>query len=151
MNARTYVVTALLLLVAACSSSKPIVNVVNEPLGSEQSMAAVHEAIFAAGHAHGWVMKDAGSASIVATLDVRGHHVVVNIDYSTTEFSISYVDSADMDAKNCIPLISFILKMAHPSKTTLPLCWNIEPPGCVFRPRTVPLSVISWSFATFRS
>jgi len=99
MNARIYTVTVLLLLLAACTS-KPLVNVVDEPLGSEQSMAAVHEAIFAAGHAHGWVMKDAGSASIVATLDVRGHHVVVNIDYSTTEFSITYVDSDDMDAKN---------------------------------------------------
>ena len=98
MNARIYTVTALLLLLAACTS-KPLVNVVNEPLASEQSMATVHDAIFAAGHAHGWHMKDAGDTSIVATLNLRTHRAVVDIDYSTTEFSITYVDSDDLNSK----------------------------------------------------
>jgi hypothetical protein len=96
------IITALVatFVFAACTTV-PIMNVDNaavptasgKPLTKEQ----VRSAIIRAGGALGWQMKDEGPDKLVGTLVLRTHTAVVEIPYSTTNYSIKYRSSIDLN------------------------------------------------------
>lgn len=96
------IITALVaaFLFAACTTV-PIMNVDNaavptasgKPLTKEQ----VRSAIIRAGGALGWQMKDEGPDKLVGTLVLRTHTAVVEIPYSSTNYSIKYRSSIDLN------------------------------------------------------
>jgi hypothetical protein len=57
----------------------------------------VKHAILAAGASQGWSMKELYPGAILATLTVRSHLAVVQIDYSSSSFRIRYKDSSNLD------------------------------------------------------
>ncbi len=82
----------------------PIVNHENIAVatssGKTLSAADVKKVILIAGTGRGWVITDAGGGKLKGTLNVRKHTVIVDIDYSATEFSIRYLDSTNMDYRD---------------------------------------------------
>ena len=87
---------------AACSTA-PIKNVsdavVPSAAGQSVNNAQVRAAIVRAGVALGWQMKDEGPNLLVGTLQLRSHTAVVEIPYSTTQYSIKYRSSVGLDEK----------------------------------------------------
>lgn len=87
---------------AACSTA-PIKNVsdgvVPSAAGQSVNNAQVRAAIVRAGVALGWQMKDEGPNLLVGTLQLRTHTAVVEIPYSTTQYSIKYRSSVGLDEK----------------------------------------------------
>jgi hypothetical protein len=79
----------------------PIIDLENVALaagdGRAPSQAQVKQAIQAAAAAKQWELKEAGPASMIATLHVRGKHtVVVDVAYAAGTVSLKYRDSIDM-------------------------------------------------------
>lgn len=83
-----------------CRTS-PLVEVTNESIttgsGKAVALSAVTHDITQAGVGLGWQMKKVKPGYILATLLLRKHMVKVNIHYSTTEYSITYNDSNEMN------------------------------------------------------
>jgi hypothetical protein len=65
--------------------------------GKPATQEQVRNAIVRAGAALGWQMKDEGPNKVVGTLMLRTHTAVVEIPYSTTEYSIRYRSSVNLD------------------------------------------------------
>jgi hypothetical protein len=89
----------LLALLAGCRSDA-VYNVEDAAVVASVanlSSADVKKAILRAGGGLGWVMKDNGDGKIIATLSLRKHLAVVDIDYSTKSYSIRYKDSQELD------------------------------------------------------
>ena len=59
----------------------------------------MREAILKGGGNRGWVMKSEKEGCLTLVLNVRGgkHSVVVDVPYTTEEFSVRYVESVNMD------------------------------------------------------
>lgn len=97
-----FAVLALVFFLAGCAGV-PILNV-NDALttnaaGKAQSKEEVRAAILRAGAALGWQIKDEGPNMLVGTLQLRKHLAVVEIPYSTTNYSIKYRSSLNLDQK----------------------------------------------------
>lgn len=95
------VFAAAIFLVGCGRATVPIVNYNEVPIATispkGMSLNQVKKAIVAAAVAKGWTLDDKGPGKMTATLVVRHKHtVVVLITYTTTTFSINYVDSTDM-------------------------------------------------------
>ena len=87
-------------LLGACATQQPIYSVPEQPISTNIQNASLKDVRLAVsrGAAHlGWVVKDAGPNSILATLDLRTHHAVVQIDYSTKNYSIAYKESNNLN------------------------------------------------------
>jgi hypothetical protein len=86
---------------AACSTMVPIMNVsdavVAAPAGKPLTNEQVRAAIVRAGSGLGWQMSDEGPNKLVGTLVLRTHTAVVEIPYSTTNFSIKYRSSINLN------------------------------------------------------
>ena len=91
---------ALVISLAACGAV-PILNVTDtvttNASGETQSKEEVRAAILRAGAALGWQMKDEGPNMLVGTLELRTHLAVVEIPYSTTNYSIEYRSSLNLN------------------------------------------------------
>lgn len=91
---------AVALVMAACTTV-PIMNVadavVASPTGKSVSSEQVRTAIVRAGVALGWQMKDEGPNLLVGTLQLRSHTAVVEIPYSTSNYSIKYRSSINLE------------------------------------------------------
>jgi hypothetical protein len=84
--------------VASCRTM-PVYNVSAAPVvtkSGQVSAAQVHAAIVEALHDGGWVVKQDDPGKILAEVLVRTHRADVEIDYSPTQYSISYKDSEDL-------------------------------------------------------
>jgi len=94
------VLAAAALLVGCGRATVPVVNyndVAFSTASNKPTLAQVKKAILTATETKGWIVNDKGPGKMDATLTVRGKHtVIVLITYSTTSFSINYVDSTDM-------------------------------------------------------
>jgi hypothetical protein len=91
-------VSALVLLVSACAT-QPVYNVANAPVAASKpnpSLDEVGKAIQRAGVALGWQMKESKPGHMLATLYLRTHVAVVDINYSVKSYSIQYKDSTDL-------------------------------------------------------
>ena len=91
---------AVALVMAGCTTV-PIMNVadavVASPTGKAVSSEQVRAAIVRAGVALGWQMKDEGPNLLVGTLQLRTHTAVVEIPYSTSNYSIKYRSSINLE------------------------------------------------------
>ena len=94
----------LLVLVVVGCVPVPIRNVDNAPVtlatSKQPTLTQVRESIVRAGATLGWEMKDDGSNKMIATLNLRKHVAVVEIQYSETTYSIKYLRSTNLDAKD---------------------------------------------------
>jgi len=88
-----------------CRGSVPVYNVTNTPVAASKpnpSLDEVGKAIQRAGVQLGWQMKEMKPGYIVGTLNIRKHLAVVDVNYSTKSYSITYKDSTELqyDGKN---------------------------------------------------
>ncbi len=91
------------LLIAGCRMSPVLVvedAAINPP--SQATQEDVGRAIVTAGQSLGWQMKEEGPGHILGTLYIRSHVAVVDVFYTTSDFSILYKDSTNLkyDGKN---------------------------------------------------
>lgn len=93
-------IATVVFLVGCGRATVPVVNyndVSFTTTSKKPTLAQVKKAILTATETKGWIVNDKGPGKMDATLTVRGKHtVIVLITYSTTSFSINYVDSTDM-------------------------------------------------------
>jgi hypothetical protein len=98
------VVSLLAALLVAASLSActtvPVMNVNSAPAtnaaGKSLTPEQVRSAIVRAGAALGWQMRDDGPGKLVGTLQLRDHTAVVDIPYSSSNYSINYKSSVNL-------------------------------------------------------
>ena len=93
------VASVFALAIAGCVTA-PVYNVTRAPVTSSKANVTlddVSKAIVRAGTQLGWQMKETKPGHILATLYLRTHVAVVDVNYSTTSYSITYKDSTDLD------------------------------------------------------
>jgi hypothetical protein len=90
-------------VLAACSAA-PIYNVKGSPIttasGKAPTMQQVQSAILQAGTSLGWQMSNDKPGKMTGRLALRTHQAVVDIDYDTKQYNITYRDSVDLNAKD---------------------------------------------------
>ena len=93
-------VAATMLLVGCGRATVPVENyndVGFTTTSKKPTLSQVKKAILTAAETKGWIVNDKGPGKMDATLTVREKHtVIVLISYTTSSFSINYVDSTDM-------------------------------------------------------
>jgi hypothetical protein len=85
-------------LLGACTAQ--IYSVPDQPIavsGKTLSRQDVRMAINNGATHMGWQVKDESPNTILATLDLRTHHAVVEITYTDHNYSIAYKDSANLN------------------------------------------------------
>lgn len=87
-------------MVGGCATVAPIQNVDNatvvSPAGTPLTAEQVRLSIVRAGAALGWAMKDAGPGKLTGVLVLRTHTAEVDIPYSTSNYSITYKSSINL-------------------------------------------------------
>lgn len=102
---KTLSLIVLAIVMTGCSSTKPILNLQNEPV-SEQvpitdvTQIEVQEAILAAGAQLGWTGEVIEPGLIDATLQLKSHEAIVEISYSDKQYSINYKSSKNLKYKD---------------------------------------------------
>lgn len=90
---------AAVFAMAGCSVV-PIMNVKNAPItsasGKPLSNVEVRSAILRAGATLGWQMRDEGPNMLVGTLQLRDHLAVIEIPYSSNDYSLKYRSSNNL-------------------------------------------------------
>ena len=93
------VASVLVMFAVGCRGSVPVYNVTNTPVAASKpnpSLDEVGKAIQRAGVQLGWEMKEMKPGYIVGTLNIRKHLAVVDVNYSTRSYSITYKDSTEL-------------------------------------------------------
>ena len=96
------VVLVSTLALIGCRKRVPIENpTANISVSKSLTQAQVRTAIFAACPMTGWTPRDISSNIVEASLTVRGrHHVVVEIEYSTSMYKINHKSTVNLDEKD---------------------------------------------------
>ena len=99
---RLLALSLLLLGLAACSTSKPVLNPsIGLPPDHEFSQVELQQAIIAALEANKWRVGRIEPTQIRAAISVRQrHHAQIAIDYSPFDLEIRYVGSQGLDYKD---------------------------------------------------
>lgn len=86
-----------LLFLAACRSA-PVHNVESATFGMPDSltMEQAKSAIVRGGASLGWQMREEAPGHLIGTLTIRAHKAVVDINYDSKNFSITYKDSRNL-------------------------------------------------------
>jgi hypothetical protein len=87
------------LALAGCTRTLPIYNVAAAPVvaaAGQPGSAEVRAAIVGALNDKGWIVEQDDPGRILAEINVRSHRADIAIDYSATQYSITYQDSADL-------------------------------------------------------
>lgn len=94
------IVFSVCLMFAAGCRTAPIKNVTNAPVMTAETTAPdlqqVRGAIIKAGAGNGWQMTPVQDGLIIGTLNIRTHQAVVNINYDTKTYNITYKDSLNL-------------------------------------------------------
>lgn len=93
------IVVLICLAIASCARTMPIHNVFSAPVVAPSgplSAAQVRGAIIEALHDKGWVVRQDNPGKIEAEVVVRTHRADVEINYSATQYSITYKDSDNL-------------------------------------------------------
>ena len=97
------VVLGVLLLLAGCTS-RPIVNVTDQPVvasaGKQLTADQVRNGIVSAGNALGWVMTPVSPGLVSGRLMLRDHVAVVEVRYTAKVYSITYKDSTNLNYRD---------------------------------------------------
>jgi hypothetical protein len=104
---RRYVVIVNTMLLAAlalagCAAREPIATIAHAsiPASKPARLSEVAAAIQRAGKAAGWRMSAEAPGILVARRELRSHVAVVEIEHSTSAYSIRYRESVNLDAGN---------------------------------------------------
>lgn len=89
---------ALVLVLTACQST-PLQQVYTAPVPYQLTEQQLEQAILEAGAGRGWLMTPQEPGKIHAELNIRSHKVITMVHYNPQSFSVTYVDSVNMDAK----------------------------------------------------
>jgi hypothetical protein len=87
------------LALAGCARTMPVYNVSSAPVAApsgQLSAAQVRSAIIEALHDKRWIVKQDDPGKIMAEIMARSHRADIDIDYSATQYSITYRDSANL-------------------------------------------------------
>jgi len=100
--------SVLVLLAGGCRAPMPVYNVTDAPVAASKpspSLDEVGKAIQRAGVALGWQMKETKPGHMLATLALRKHEAVVDVNYGVKSYSIRYKDSTELgyDGQNIHP------------------------------------------------
>ena len=100
--------SVLVLLAGGCRAPMPVYNVTDAPVAASKpspSLDEVGKAIHRAGVALGWQMKETKPGHMLATLALRKHVAVVDVNYGVKSYSIRYKDSTELgyDGQNIHP------------------------------------------------
>jgi len=103
MLLRILIVACMLALAAGCTS-RPIRNVVAEPVavtpGKTATPDTVRDAILRAGAGLGWTMRPVGPGVISGALNLRTHTADIEVQYTAQSYDIVYRNSTNLDAAN---------------------------------------------------
>lgn len=81
----------------SCARTQPIYNVEEQAIVASVSSEQVEESIIAALTHKGWKIIEQSPGKINAFIDVRGkHNAEIQIAYTTSNFSINYVNSGNL-------------------------------------------------------
>ena len=93
-------VLAIVIALAGCSTA-PIMTVTDavatSASGKPLSKEEVRSAILRAGSALGWQIKDESPNLLIGTIQLRKHLAVIEIPYSSNNYSIKYRSSTNLD------------------------------------------------------
>ncbi len=90
----------LALILTGCPHQTAVYNVNNAAIASNKedlTLKDMRAAIIRAGSSLGWQMEDAGPGKIEGTLHLRSHVAKIDIPYSTSNYSIHYKDSTNLN------------------------------------------------------
>jgi hypothetical protein len=95
------IIAAVLLTISlgACTSTY-LQQSYTDPIAYNLTQPQLQQAIMEAGISRGWIMTPVNPGEINAELNIRAHKVITLVKYDATSFSINYVDSVNMNAKN---------------------------------------------------
>ncbi len=84
--------------------TKPIYNVSNQSFASTAILPlnTVQDEIKMIGANRGWIFEDVKPGHMIGKVGTTKHNARVNLNYSETKFSISYLDSYNLKANNGI-------------------------------------------------
>jgi hypothetical protein len=104
MNCRRILAAIGVVLLLAGCTSRPIVNVADQPVvstaGKQLSADQVRNAIVSAGNALGWVMTPVSPGLVNGRLMLRDHVAVVDVRYTEKMYSITYKDSTNLNYRD---------------------------------------------------
>ncbi len=97
-----FAVACLMIVVATgCRGAGQIYNIADAPVstatGKELTMDQVQKAIVEAGLGLKWIMAPDKPGHILGTQNARSHTAVVDINYTTKSYSITYKDSVNLN------------------------------------------------------
>jgi hypothetical protein len=93
-------VVLLSLALLFCSTALFAVSNKTEPVKTQmtvKNVKTIYDAILQGCEDRGWIPSKSGENEVTATLDTRGHKVVVRIPYSKSGYEIIYKDSKNMN------------------------------------------------------
>jgi hypothetical protein len=97
------VILAAILAVAGGCTSRPVVNVVAEPVvvtpGKTATDDNVRDAIMRAGAGLGCTMRPTAPGVVNGTLNLRTHGAVVDVEYNPKTYNMVYRSSTNLDAQ----------------------------------------------------
>lgn len=100
--ARTSIVAASLALVATgCARQEPVYNVISHPVPAaarDISLDRMQKAIVLAGADQGWIMTPVEGGHLRGHTDHHGHSADIEVLFTSTNYSVSYVSSANLSA-----------------------------------------------------
>lgn len=94
------VASVLVLFAIGCAVTRPVMNVTDAPVNASKpnpTLDEISKAILRAGRSVGWQMKEIKPGHMVGTLFIRTHIAVVDINYSSKSYSITYKDSTNVN------------------------------------------------------
>ena len=90
-------VLALLFISFGCVKKVPVSNIEKQAIVTDVSLENVEKAILKSGVELGWKMSVIKPGQIDAVLHLRAHVAHARIDYTKKDYSITYLDSENLD------------------------------------------------------
>lgn len=90
----------LSLLLASCGRLQPVMSIENMPVAAKLQTKQVKTAIIQAASDRGWTIEEASPKELIAKIHVRSHYTEVKIPYSAKSYSIIYITSKNLNAKD---------------------------------------------------
>ena len=103
LRALAFIAAVLGLDNASARTIEPVANFENLPVRASMNAEQVRETIVAVGAAirvRPWAIIDGGAGKLVGRLNVRKHEAVVEISYSASQYSITYLNSSELSYRD---------------------------------------------------
>jgi len=91
-----FATASLLPATAQAARVEPVQNVENAPVPAGLDLTAVRNAIIDGCSVRSWVAQEVEDGMLQCTVQVRSHTAVVDISYSTENYSITYAHSVNL-------------------------------------------------------